>query len=69
LEFGNVEAIKRYVVAGVGIAALPAVAAEDEVAWGRLIALRWAVKDFLVVTQAVWHQDKQIPSACPPSRT
>jgi DNA-binding transcriptional LysR family regulator len=31
LESGNAEAIKRYVVAGVGIAALPAVAAEDEV--------------------------------------
>lgn len=63
LEFGNIEAIKRYAEAGMGIAALPAVTAEEEIAQGRLVALVWAVRDFRVVTQAVWHEDKRIPPA------
>lgn len=60
LEFGNIEAIKRYAEAGMGIAALPEVAAEEEIAQGRLIALGWSAKDFRVATQAVWHEDQRM---------
>jgi DNA-binding transcriptional LysR family regulator len=40
-EFANLEAVKRCAVAGLGVAALPAVAVAAELDRGELVALRW----------------------------
>ncbi|HEY6940186.1 LysR substrate-binding domain-containing protein, partial [Dokdonella sp.] len=40
LELGQSEAIKQAVIAGLGVACLPAVAVADAVASGRIVALR-----------------------------
>jgi DNA-binding transcriptional LysR family regulator len=55
VEFSSVEAIKQCVAAGMGLAVLPGVAIERELAHGRLAALRWAGPSLEVVTQMVWH--------------
>ncbi|HEX6820389.1 MAG TPA: LysR family transcriptional regulator [Ktedonobacterales bacterium] len=58
LEFGSVEAIKQCVMAGLGIAVLPEMAVHEEIAQGRLVALRWSDPDFAVSSHFVWHKDK-----------
>ncbi|MCM3118514.1 LysR family transcriptional regulator [Neobacillus sp. MER 74] len=63
LELGDVEAIKKCVMAGIGIAALPKIAVETEVAQGRLAELKWVGSDFPIVTQLVWHKDKWMSPA------
>lgn len=63
LEFNSVEAIKQCLMAGLGIAVLPAVVAQTEVTQGRLVALRWSEPDFQVSTQMVWHKDKWMSPA------
>jgi len=63
LEFGSVEAIKQCVIAGLGLAILPAMAVAAEVAQGRLAALPWAGPDFTLITQVVWHHDKWLSPA------
>ena len=45
LEFDGVEAVKQCVVAGMGLAMLPAVTVEGELARAELTALRWAGRD------------------------
>jgi DNA-binding transcriptional LysR family regulator len=55
LEFGSVEAIKQCVAAGLGVAALPAIAVAHELAEGRLVALRWADGEMELTTHASWH--------------
>lgn len=58
-EFANLEAVKRCAVAGLGVAALPAVAVEAELARGELVTLPWvrpdalSRNDFGLRTQAV----------------
>lgn len=64
LEFGSVEAIKQCVISGMGVAVLPSVVVEAELARGELAALRWAGEgNFGVLTQLVWHKDKWISPA------
>lgn len=63
LELCNVEAIKRCVMAGVGIAALPKIAVEEEVAQGRVAILPWTGCKFDIVTQLAWHKDKWMSPA------
>lgn len=58
LEFSSVEAIKQCVMAGVGIAVLPEMAVHEELANGRLVALRWSEPDFAIGAYFVWHKDK-----------
>jgi DNA-binding transcriptional LysR family regulator len=58
LELGSVEAIKRCVMEGIGLAVLPEVAVADEVNEGRLEVLPWTGCDFSIVTQLAWHKDK-----------
>lgn len=55
VEFSSVEAIKQCVAAGMGLAVLPGVAVERELAQGQLAALRWSGPSLEVVTQMVWH--------------
>ncbi len=63
LELGDVEAIKKCVIAGIGIAALPKIAVETEVAQGSMAVLKWVGPDFPIVTQLVWHKDKWMSPA------
>lgn len=63
LELGSVEAIKRCVLEGIGVAVLPEVAVIDEVAQGRLAVLPWTGCDFSIMTQLAWHKDKWMSPA------
>ncbi|WP_458127243.1 LysR family transcriptional regulator [Paenibacillus sp. Z3-2] len=58
LEFQNAEAIKQCAIAGIGIAFLPEITAEEEVKRGDLVALPWQIPDLHVYTQMLWHKDK-----------
>jgi DNA-binding transcriptional LysR family regulator len=57
-EFYSVEAIKQCAAAGMGLAVVPAIAVERELAQGQLVALAWAGPQLEVVTQLVWHTKK-----------
>lgn len=58
LQFGSLEPINACVAAGLGLALLPRVAVEKELAEGRLVALAWKTKDQEVLTQMIWHPDR-----------
>lgn len=59
LEFGTIEAIKRGVLAGLGIALMPWVTVSQELESDRLVELAWKAP-FRVYTQLVWHEKKWI---------
>jgi len=63
LEFDSIEAIKRCVMANIGIAVLPHIAVEAELRNEDLITLNWQLNNFIVWTQMLWHQNKGISSA------
>jgi DNA-binding transcriptional LysR family regulator len=58
MEFTSVETIKQCVALGMGIACLPTIVAQSEIAAGKLSALRWSGADLGMRTLAVWHKDK-----------
>lgn len=58
MEFTSVETIKQCAALGMGIACLPTIVAESEIATGKLVALRWSGEDLGMRTLAVWHKDK-----------
>ena len=58
IEFSSIEAIKQCAIAGMGIAVLPEMAVEAEIAQGRLAALAWCDPELVVVTRLAWHKDK-----------
>lgn len=55
LEFQSIEAIKRCVELGMGIAPLPEVAAAEEVRAGRLVRLAWADQPLDLASHLVWN--------------
>ncbi|GER90853.1 LysR family transcriptional regulator [Dictyobacter vulcani] len=63
LEFSSVEAIKQCVMASMGIAFLPAITVEHEIAQGRMVALHWPDHLFQVQTQVLWHKEKWLSPA------
>ncbi len=63
LEVDGVEAVKQCVVAGMGVAMLPAVTVEAELERGELAALRWAGRDLAIPVQMTWHKDKWVSPA------
>ncbi|MDH2359870.1 LysR family transcriptional regulator [Priestia megaterium] len=63
LELGDIEANKKCVIAGIGIAALPKLAVEKEIEEGSMSVLRWKGPEFPIVTQLVWHKDKWVSPA------
>jgi DNA-binding transcriptional LysR family regulator len=63
LEFQGVETIKRCVEAGLGIAPLPRMAAEEELRSGRLVALRWDGPEIHISTYLVWNPGRHLGSA------
>jgi DNA-binding transcriptional LysR family regulator len=56
-EFSSVEAIKQCVIAGMGIALLPAMAVQPELANGSLIALNWQ-PELNIEVRLIWHREK-----------
>jgi DNA-binding transcriptional LysR family regulator len=58
LEFYSVEALKRCVAAGVGIAVLPVIAVAEEVAQRKLIILPWTEGELEVATLMIWYKDR-----------
>lgn len=57
LEFGAIEAVKRAVQAGLGVALLPSVTVASELAVGSLVELPWRAP-FTVHTRLVWKEAK-----------
>ncbi len=58
LEFTSVETIKQCAALGMGIACLPAIVADSEIATGSLAPLSWAGPDLSMLTLVIWHKDK-----------
>jgi len=58
IESDSVEAIKQFVMSGIGIALLPRASVEQELRRRRLIDLKWAGPDFKMYTQYLHHRDK-----------
>mgnify|MGYP001455583623 CR=1 FL=1 len=59
LEFGTIEAIKRGVMAGLGVALLPEITVRQEVERKEIAVLPWKVP-FAVHTQLAWRQGKRL---------
>ena len=59
-EIHSLDAIKRCVSAGVGVAILPTFAIEDELARGELIGLPFEGRKLKVDVQMIWHKEKQV---------
>jgi DNA-binding transcriptional LysR family regulator len=60
LEFQGVETIKRCVMVGLGIAPLPRMAVEAELASGELVELPWAGDPIRISTYAVWNPERHM---------
>jgi len=58
MKVKNIEAIKQFVISGLGLAILPKIYIEKEVAANQLIELPWNGPDFGMYTQVVYHKDK-----------
>ncbi|MEU3689388.1 LysR family transcriptional regulator [Streptomyces narbonensis] len=61
MEFGTIEATKRGVTSGLGVALLPRVAVAEELASGTLVALDWEAP-FTLFTQLAWRRGKRLPA-------
>ncbi|GGR54819.1 LysR family transcriptional regulator [Streptomyces roseolus] len=61
LEFGTIEASKRAVASGLGIALLPRITVQEELASGALVALGWK-PPFTLFTQLAWRRGKRLPA-------
>jgi DNA-binding transcriptional LysR family regulator len=62
VEFASIETVKQCVIAGMGIAVLPTVAVETEIASGRLVALAWS-DPFRVFTEMIWNERRSVSPA------
>jgi DNA-binding transcriptional LysR family regulator len=58
IEFTSVETIKQCAALGMGIACLPAIVADLEIATGRLASLSLKESDLTMKTLVAWHKDK-----------
>ncbi|MES9995208.1 LysR substrate-binding domain-containing protein [Desulfovibrio aminophilus] len=63
MEFSNVEAIKRCVASGLGVALLPAICLENERRAGDITTVPWKEKDFSVLTQMVRRKERWVSPA------
>lgn len=61
MEFGTIEATKRGVAGGLGVALLPRMAVRDELASGVLVVLPWE-PPFVLHTQLAWRSGKRLPA-------
>jgi DNA-binding transcriptional LysR family regulator len=62
-EFSSVEAIKQCVMAGMGLALLPAIVVARELRQNQFRALHWAGPSLDIATHLLWHKDKWISPA------
>lgn len=58
IELYSIEAIKRCVMAEVGLSMIPRFAAEAEIAAGQLASLSWGGPELRVFAQLIWHKDR-----------
>ncbi|WP_054950205.1 LysR family transcriptional regulator [Numidum massiliense] len=58
IEFGSIEAIKQCVIAGIGVAVLPAMVVAADLAEGTMKELAWQNDTPPMFTQIAWHKDK-----------
>jgi len=58
IESDSVEAIKQFVMSGIGIGLLPRASVARELRRRKLIDLKWAGPDFKMFTQYLYHRDK-----------
>ena len=63
LKVKNIEAIKQFVISGLGLGILPQIYVEKEVAANLLVELPWNGLDFGMHTQVVYHKDKWLSPA------
>jgi DNA-binding transcriptional LysR family regulator len=63
IEFASIEGIKQCVIAGLGIAVLPEITIEKEIAEDKIAVLPWNGPSFPISTQIAWHKDKWISPA------
>lgn len=59
-EFVSIEAIKRCVMEGLGVAVLPAMVVEEEIKDRKMIEVEWENMNTTISTQIAWHKDKWI---------
>ncbi|WP_300155284.1 LysR family transcriptional regulator [Solidesulfovibrio sp.] len=62
LECGSVEAVRRYVMAGLGVTIVPEIAVRAEASAGRLVVLPWE-EPLETGVLMVWHKDKWLSPA------
>ena len=62
-EIDNIEAIKKLVASGAGLAILPRFAIEAELANGQLMALPLEGRKLGVTAQLIWHKEKPMSDA------
>jgi DNA-binding transcriptional LysR family regulator len=58
LELHSVEAIKQLAIAGLGVAVLPQIALQRELAEGALVRLPWAGAPLCIETQLLWNPER-----------
>ncbi|HWR42200.1 LysR family transcriptional regulator [Sporomusa sp.] len=58
MKVKNIEAIKQFVISGLGLAILPRIYVEKEIANNSLVELPWHGPDFGMYTQIIYHRDK-----------
>ncbi|MGZ4123149.1 MAG: LysR family transcriptional regulator [Tumebacillaceae bacterium] len=63
LEFGSLDAIKQCVISRLGLAQVPAVAVQAELAEQKLVVLNWNEAPIEMETQIVYHKNKWISPA------
>jgi DNA-binding transcriptional LysR family regulator len=62
-EFSSVEAIKQCVIAGMGLALLPAIVVAREIRQHQIRALHWGGPSLDIATKVIWHKDKWVSPA------
>lgn len=62
-EFSSVEAIKQCVIAGMGLALLPAIVVSRELRQHQIKALHWGGPSLDIATRVLWHKDKWVSPA------
>ncbi len=63
MEFSSVETIKQCAALGMGVACLPRLVVEDEIAAGKLAVIPWNGSRLTMKTIVAWHKDKWISPA------
>lgn len=63
MKVKNIEAIKQFVISGLGLAILPKIYVEKEISANLLVELPWTGPEVGMYTQVVYHKDKWLTPA------